>query len=120
MAADIGGMDADGEGWGDSDLVLDEGISRYSVLHFYCLLFCIGLLPNFQFLVDAGFGDPEEKLEIDEEGGGWDVGDDDLELPADLVSITSDYLVLIVNKTQSTRILRMHIHKWKEHKSART
>ncbi|XP_066920930.1 coatomer subunit alpha-like [Clytia hemisphaerica] len=55
-AADVGDMGDEG-GWGDSDLVLDE---------------------------DAGFGDPDEKLEIDEEGGGWDVGDDDLELPADL------------------------------------
>lgn len=55
-AADIGDLGEEG-GWGDSDLVLDE---------------------------DAGFGDGEEKLEIDEEGGGWDVGDDDLELPADL------------------------------------
>jgi len=53
-AADMGD---EGEGWGDSDLVLEE---------------------------DAGFADPDEKLEIDEEGGGWDVGDDDLELPADL------------------------------------
>lgn len=55
-AADIGDLGDEG-GWGDSDLVLDE---------------------------DAGFGDGEEKLEVDEEGGGWDVGDDDLELPADL------------------------------------
>ena len=35
--------------------------------------------------LDAGFGEPDEKLEVDEEGGGWDVGDDDLELPPDLV-----------------------------------
>lgn len=54
-AADIGDM---GEGdWGD-DLVLEE---------------------------DAGFGDPDEKLDLDDGEGGWDVGDEDLELPADLV-----------------------------------
>ena len=41
-------------------------------------------------LVD-GFGVPPEGMDDealvggDEEGGGWDVGDDDLELPADLV-----------------------------------
>ncbi|CAH1774502.1 unnamed protein product [Owenia fusiformis] len=53
------------EGWGDdADLVLDE---------------------------DGGFGAGGEGLDDedlvvggDEEGGGWDVGDDDLELPADL------------------------------------
>lgn len=34
---------------------------------------------------EGGFGeDPEEKLVIDE-AGGWDVDDDDLELPADMV-----------------------------------
>ena len=37
--------------------------------------------------LDVGFGDPDEKLEVDEEGGGWDVDDDDLELPPDLVSV---------------------------------
>lgn len=41
----------------------------------------------YNIFSDAGFGDPDEKLEIDEEGGGWDVGDDDLELPADLVCL---------------------------------
>jgi len=40
-----------------------------------------------------GFGTPGEGLEDDEdlvggEGGGWDVGDDDLELPPDLVRIS--------------------------------
>ena len=36
--------------------------------------------------VEGGFGeDAEEKLALDEEGGGWDVGDDDLELPPDMV-----------------------------------
>ena len=36
---------------------------------------------------EGGFGE-EEGIEGvgDEEEGGWDVGDDDLELPADLVS----------------------------------
>ena len=44
-------------------------------------------------LVD-GFGVPPEGMDDealvggDEEGGGWDVGDDDLELPADLVGHT--------------------------------
>jgi len=58
LAAAAEGMDDVGEeGWGDSELVLDE---------------------------DAGFKDAEEKLEIDDEEGGWDVGDDDLELPPDL------------------------------------
>jgi len=58
MAADedAAAVDAE-EGWGDSDLVLDE---------------------------EAGFKDAEEEIVIDEEGGGWDVGDDDLELPPDL------------------------------------
>jgi len=57
LAAASDGMDEVGEeGWGDSELVLDE---------------------------DAGFKDAEEKLDIDEEGG-WDVGDEDLELPPDL------------------------------------
>jgi len=58
-APDMSAAD-DGEegGWGDDDeVVLDE---------------------------EAGFGPSEEKIEIDEEGGGWDVDDDDLELPADL------------------------------------
>ena len=37
---------------------------------------------------EGGFVDADdggEELNIDEEGGGWDVDDDDLELPADLV-----------------------------------
>lgn len=38
------------------------------------------------YFVDGGFEDAEEKLIDDEEGGGWDVGDDDLELPPDMVS----------------------------------
>lgn len=53
--ADIGGDEAGG--WGDDDLVLEE---------------------------EVGFGPSEEKIEVDEEGGGWDVDDDDLELPPDL------------------------------------
>eukprot|EP00794_Sanderia_malayensis_P012655 gene12655-13955_t len=54
---DIGDV-AGGEGWGDSDLIIDE---------------------------DGGFGEDDvDKLVADEEGGGWDVGDDDLELPADM------------------------------------
>ncbi|EDO39748.1 predicted protein [Nematostella vectensis] len=54
---DVG--DAGGEGWGeDAELILDE---------------------------DAGFDADEDVLAVgDEEGGGWDVGDDDLELPPDL------------------------------------
>ena len=39
---------------------------------------------------EPGFGDDDE----DEEGGGWDVGDDDLELPADLVSLAITYTLL--------------------------
>ena len=37
---------------------------------------------------EGGFGgnDDEDILGGDEEGGGWDVGDEDLELPPDLVS----------------------------------
>lgn len=58
-AADMGDMGEEG-GWGDSDLVLEE---------------------------DAGFDDPDEKLDLDDGEGGWDVGDDDLELPADLVRL---------------------------------
>merc|ERR1712142_554064 len=58
MAVEDDGADVEAEeGWGDSDLVLDE---------------------------EAGFKDAEEEIVIDEEGGGWDVGDDDLELPPDL------------------------------------
>ena len=35
---------------------------------------------------DGGFGGDEDlAVGDDEEGGGWDVGDEDLELPADLV-----------------------------------
>ena len=42
------------------------------------------------FLPDGGFGggegmDDEDLVGKPEEGGGWDVGDEDLELPADLV-----------------------------------
>ncbi|XP_047126355.1 coatomer subunit alpha isoform X1 [Hydra vulgaris] len=57
VSAVQGDFGEEGEGWGDSDLVLEE---------------------------DAGFADPDEKLKVDEEGSGWDVGDDDLELPKDL------------------------------------
>ena len=37
---------------------------------------------------EGGFGgeDDEDILGGDEEGGGWDVGDEDLELPPDLVN----------------------------------
>ncbi|XP_077985035.1 coatomer subunit alpha-like isoform X2 [Glandiceps talaboti] len=60
MAADIN-MDDGGEGWGDdAELVLDEG--------------------GFDDEGMIGIDDEDK----DEEGGGWDVGDDDLELPADL------------------------------------
>ena len=42
-------------------------------------------MPSFaSCFTEAGFGPSEEKIEIDEEGGGWDVDDDDLELPPDL------------------------------------
>lgn len=42
-------------------------------------------------MTEGGFGgdDAIEGIGDDEEGGGWDVGDDDLELPPDLVSLTS-------------------------------
>ncbi len=50
------------------------------VFHYSCL--------TYLFVLEGGFGDDgEEKLIVDEEGGGWDVGDDDLELPADMVSV---------------------------------
>lgn len=38
---------------------------------------------------EGGFGEDGlegDILAVDEEGGGWDVGDEDLDLPADLVS----------------------------------
>ena len=50
-------------GWGEDDIILDDE----------------GLIIDAR---EAGTGGDGE-----EEGGGWDVGDDDLELPADLVSV---------------------------------
>lgn len=59
---------------------------------------------NYHFLtsavfviLEAGFGPSEEKIEIDEEGGGWDVDDDDLELPPDLVSCQNRPNILLVS-----------------------
>lgn len=52
-------------------------ISGLKLVH--CVLLCV---------TEGGFGgeglDDEALVGASEEGGGWDVGDDDLELPADL------------------------------------
>ena len=48
----------------------------------------------------GGGGELEGVMEGEEEGGGWEVGDDDLDLPPDLVSsvtVTSVYCVGALN-----------------------
>lgn len=49
------------------------------------------IIINVFLVSDGGFGgdDAVEGIADDEEGGGWDVDDDDLELPADLVRINT-------------------------------
>ena len=65
------------------DLVEHEGktmpANQKHVIVFICLL----------FFSEGGFVDAVggEEVEIGEEGGGWDVDDDDLELPPDLVRL---------------------------------
>lgn len=51
---------------------------------------------------EGGFGDDDgiEGVGDEEEGGGWDVGDDDLELPADLVSTQRLYFHCSFNSHQ--------------------
>ena len=45
----------------------------------------ISFFPDGEIVGGAGEGDLEGVME-GEEGGGWEVGDDDLDLPPDLVS----------------------------------
>ena len=73
MAVHMEGEDeAAGAAWGDADdLVLDED----------------------GFGGDT-FGEGEDDIIKGDDGPGWDVGDDDLELPADLVSLFCYYFEL--------------------------
>ena len=72
MAVHMEGEDEAGAAWGDADdLVLDED----------------------GFGGDT-FGEGEDDIIKGDDGPGWDVGDDDLELPADLVSLFCYYFEL--------------------------
>ena len=58
--------------------------------HVHCLLFNALITVLLAITTEGGFGDDGLEGDIlggDEEGGGWDVGDEDLVLPPDLVSI---------------------------------
>lgn len=63
--------------------------------HVLLLLFVLSLL--FIVTIDGGFGEDGLEGDIlggDEEGGGWDVGDEDLVLPPDLVSLLEIVITL--------------------------
>lgn len=63
--------------------------------HVLLLLFVLSLL--FIVTIDGGFGEDGLEGDIlggDEEGGGWDVGDEDLVLPPDLVSLLEILITL--------------------------
>jgi len=79
-----------GEGWGeDAALEIDEGTYFFLKSDF---LFVVLFFINFHLInliTEGGFGDDGLDGDIlggDEEGGGWDVGDEDLVLPPDLVN----------------------------------
>ena len=55
---------------------------------------------NVNLIAEGGFGDDGLDGDIlggDEEGGGWDVGDEDLVLPPDLVSFLEKRLITNLN-----------------------
>ena len=55
-------------------------------------------LPAFKtkncFSPEGGFGEGLDEEGVGGEGGGWDVGDDDLELPPDLVCVVFCWFLL--------------------------
>ena len=82
----------------------------YHHIYVYFLQYSSTLTCMCFFAVD-GFGMPSEGMDEDlvggdEEGGGWDVGDDDLDLPPDLVSNGSTLMLL--------RLLSSNAQKSKE------
>ena len=75
----------EGGDWGDTELVLDEGTPTIDINVEAVASLCASF-HSIEGGVVAGEGLLEGEEEVGEEGGGWDVGDDDLELPPDLVS----------------------------------
>lgn len=102
VAADLD--EGAGDGWGDdAALVLDEG-TLYFIQQLFiveCASYDLPSLLNVNTFIsiEGGFGEEGTDGDIlggDEEGG-WDVGDEDLVLPPDLVSLyQSFYLQLFI------------------------
>lgn len=61
-----------------------------------CLLCSFFTTIHINLITEGGFGDDGldgDLLGGDEEGGGWDVGDEDLVLPPDLVSFCEKFFL---------------------------
>lgn len=62
-----------------------------------CLLCSFFTTIHINLITEGGFGDDGldgDLLGGDEEGGGWDVGDEDLVLPPDLVSFCEKFFFI--------------------------